>query len=89
MASWLLLVPLAGTSTNAMLKRLGGKRWQRLHRLVYLIAIGGVLHYWLLVKADTRIPLTFAAVLAILLGYRIFKAYVKTAPKKLAGATER
>jgi sulfoxide reductase heme-binding subunit YedZ len=89
MASWLLLVPLAVTSTNAMVKRLGGKRWQRLHRLIYLIAIGGVLHYWLLVKADTRIPLTFAAVLAVLLGYRIFKAYVKTAPKKLAGAAGR
>ncbi|MFL6207953.1 MAG: sulfite oxidase heme-binding subunit YedZ [Pyrinomonadaceae bacterium] len=89
MASWLLLVPLAVTSTNAMVKRLGGKRWQRLHRLAYLIALGGVLHYWLLVKADTRIPLTFAAVLAVLLGYRVFKAYVKAAPKKLAGAPGR
>jgi sulfoxide reductase heme-binding subunit YedZ len=89
MASWLLLVPLAVTSTNAMIKRLGGKRWQRLHRLIYLIAIGGVLHYWLIVKADTRIPLTFAAVLAVLLGYRLFKAYVKAVPKKLAGATGR
>ncbi len=89
MASFLLLVPLAITSTNAMIKRLGGKRWQRLHKLVYLIAIGGVLHYWLLVKADTRVPLTFAAVLAVLLGYRIVKAYMKTAPKKLAGAVER
>ncbi len=89
MASFLMLVPLAITSTNAMIKRLGGKRWQRLHKLVYLIAIGGVLHYWLLVKADTRIPLTFAAVLAVLLGYRIFKAYMKPAPKKLVGAPGR
>ena len=87
MASWLLLVPLAVTSTNAMIKRLGGKRWQRLHRLVYLIAAGGVIHYWLIVKADTRIPLTFAAVLAVLLGYRLFKALKPSAPKKLVGAT--
>jgi methionine sulfoxide reductase heme-binding subunit len=74
MASWLLLVPLAVTSTNAMIKRLGGKRWQSLHRLVYLIAIGGVLHYYLIVKADTRVPLIFAGVLAVLLGYRFIKA---------------
>ncbi len=75
MASWLLLVPLAVTSTNAMIKRLGGKRWQRLHRLIYLIAIGGVIHYWLIVKADTRIPLTFGVVLIALLSYRVVKAY--------------
>jgi methionine sulfoxide reductase heme-binding subunit len=75
MASWLLLVPLAVTSTNAMIKRLGGKRWQKLHRLVYLIAIGGVLHYYMIVKADTRLPLAFAAVLAVLLGYRLVKSY--------------
>ena len=75
MASWLLLVPLAVTSTNAMIKRLGGKRWQKLHRLVYLIAIGGVLHYYMIVKADTRVPVAFAAVLAVLLGYRLIKAY--------------
>jgi methionine sulfoxide reductase heme-binding subunit len=85
MASWLLLVPLAVTSTNAMIKRLGGKRWQRLHRLVYLIAAGGVIHYWLIVKADTRIPLTFGAVLAALLCYRLVKAYwPRATPKKLA-----
>ena len=75
MASWLLLVPLAVTSTNAMIKRLGGRRWQQLHRLVYLIAAGGVLHYYMIVKADTRIPLAFAAVLALLLGYRLMKTY--------------
>ncbi|PYS88152.1 MAG: sulfoxide reductase heme-binding subunit YedZ [Acidobacteria bacterium] len=82
MASWLLLVPLAITSTNAMIKRLGGKRWQRLHRVVYLIAIGGVFHYWLIVKADARIPYTFAAVLAVLLGYRLVKAMNKSAGKR-------
>jgi len=88
MASWLLLVPLAVTSTNAMIKRLGGRRWQSLHRLVYLIAIGGVIHYWLLVKADTRVPLTFAAVLAVLLGYRLVKAFTG-APRRPASVLPR
>jgi methionine sulfoxide reductase heme-binding subunit len=67
---FLLLVPLAVTSTNAMQRRLGGKRWQQLHRLVYVIAIGGVVHYWMLVKKDIRLPLTYAVVLALLLGLR-------------------
>ena len=76
MTSFFLMVPLAITSTDKMIKRLGGKRWQRLHRLAYVAAIGGVLHYWMLVKADTRKPLIFAFALALLLGYRIFKAYL-------------
>ena len=71
-ASFLLLIPLAVTSTNNMVRRLGGKRWQKLHRLVYLIAVGGVVHYWWLVKKDITQPVIYAAVLAILLGYRIF-----------------
>ena len=71
-ASFILLIPLAITSTNNMVRRLGGKRWQKLHRLVYLIAIGGVVHYWWLVKKDITQPLVYAAVLAILLGYRVF-----------------
>jgi len=74
MASFLLLVPLAITSTNAMVKRLGGKRWARLHKSVYLVAIGGVVHYYMLVKSDTRLPLAFGAVLALLLIYRIVTA---------------
>ncbi len=73
-ASFLIMIPLAVTSTNKMLKRLGGKRWNRLHKTVYLAAIFGALHYYMLVKSDTRLPLTFAFVLAILLGYRIFAA---------------
>ncbi len=74
MASFFLMVPLAITSTNGMVKRLGGKRWNRLHKLVYLTAIGGVIHYYMIVKSDTRVPLTFALVLALLLGYRIYAA---------------
>ena len=71
MASFLMLVPLAITSTNAMIRRLGGRRWARLHRLAYLAAAGGALHFYMLVKADHRLPLAFAGVLALLLGYRV------------------
>jgi DMSO/TMAO reductase YedYZ heme-binding membrane subunit len=67
----LLMVPLAVTSTNAMIKRLGGKRWRALHRLAYVAAIAGVIHYYMQVKADVRQPFAFAVVLAILLGYRL------------------
>jgi DMSO/TMAO reductase YedYZ heme-binding membrane subunit len=66
-----IMLPLAVTSTNAMIKRLGGKRWQALHRLVYVAAIAGVVHFYMQVKADVRLPLAFAAVLAVLLGYRL------------------
>ena len=76
MFSFFLMIPLAITSTNRMIKRLGGKRWSRLHQLVYVSAIGGVVHYWMLVKADIRQPLIFAAVLAVLLGYRLLIAYL-------------
>ena len=65
------MVPLAITSTNAMIRRLGAKRWHALHRLVYVVAIAGVVHYYMQVKADVRKPLAFAGVLAVLLGYRV------------------
>ncbi len=65
-----LLVPLAVTSTDAMVLRLGARRWKRLHRLVYVAAALGAVHYYLLVKADVRQPLVFAALLALLLGFR-------------------
>ncbi|HEV7396311.1 MAG TPA: protein-methionine-sulfoxide reductase heme-binding subunit MsrQ [Pyrinomonadaceae bacterium] len=71
MLAFFLMIPLAITSTNKMVKRLGGKRWALLHRVVYLAAAAGVFHYWLLVKSDTRLPLTFAFILAVLLGYRL------------------
>ena len=67
----LCLVPLAITSTNAMIRRLGAKRWHALHRLIYVVAIAGVVHYYMQVKADVRLPLVFAGVLAVLLGYRV------------------
>lgn len=69
--TFLLVVPLAITSTNAMLRRLGGKRWRRLHRLVYVAAAGGVLHFLWLVKADTREPLIYLGILLLLLVARL------------------
>ena len=72
----LLMVPLAVTSTNGMIKRLGAKRWKALHRLAYIAAIAGVVHYYMLVKADVRQPIIFASVLAFLLGYRVVAHYL-------------
>jgi len=69
----LLLIPLAVTSTNGMMRRLG-RRWQTLHRLVYLIAVLGVWHFYWQVKRDVREPLLYAGMLAILLGYRVVRA---------------
>ncbi|MDQ3179938.1 MAG: sulfoxide reductase heme-binding subunit YedZ [Acidobacteriota bacterium] len=73
MTSFFLMIPLAVTSTNAMIKRLGGKNWQKLHRANYLIAIGGVVHFYMIQKSDITYPLLFALVLAVLLGYRIYQ----------------
>jgi sulfoxide reductase heme-binding subunit YedZ len=72
-ASFLMLIPLAITSTNKMVKRLGGKRWKRLHKLTYVVSIAVCFHYLMLVKADIRSPLIYFALLAILLGYRILQ----------------
>lgn len=77
MFSFLLMVPLAVTSTNAMIKKLGGQRWAQLHRLTYYIAIGGVLHYWAIVKSDVTWPRFFAVILALLLGYRVVEGMKK------------
>lgn len=80
MTAFLLMVPLALTSTDKMVKRLGGKRWAVLHRIVYLSGVLGVLHYYMLVKSDIRLPITFAFVLALLLGFRILAKYYKAPP---------
>ena len=69
-----LPIPLAATSTNAMIKRFGGKRWQTLHRAVYAIAVFAVLHFWWMVKKDITQPEIYAAVLALLLGVRLYWA---------------
>lgn len=69
--SLLIMLPLAITSNNLMIRKLGGARWKRLHRTAYLAAILGVVHYYMLVKADTTDPIAFGVVLALLLGYRV------------------
>ena len=69
--AFVLLIPLALTSTAGSIRRLGGKRWQVLHRLIYVSATAGVIHYLWLVKADTRKPLIYGAILAVLLSYRV------------------
>ncbi len=71
-SAWVSMLPLAITSTAGWIRRLGGKRWNRLHRLVYLTGILGPLHYWWLVKADVSRPLTYAFVVTLLLGARVF-----------------
>jgi len=80
MTAFVLMVPLAITSTNKMVKRLGGKSWARLHRLVYLAGILGVVHFWMLVKSDVRLPLTFGFILLLLLAHRLFVRFAPNEP---------
>ena len=79
MGAFVLLIPLAVTSTNGMIRRLGRATWQRVHWLIYLIVPLGVAHYYLLVKADHRPPLVYAAILAVLMGWRIWDAWTRRA----------
>lgn len=82
--AFVLLIPLAATSSNAMVRRLGGKRWQWLHRLIYLIAPLGILHFWWMKagKNDFAEPLLFGAIVAVLLGARLYWRFMrgKTVP---------
>lgn len=71
LTAWLIMLALALTSTTGMIRRLGGKRWQALHRLVYGAAIMGAVHYWWSVKADVRNPRAYAVVITALLAYRM------------------
>jgi sulfoxide reductase heme-binding subunit YedZ len=81
MTTWVLLLPLAITSTKGMIRRLG-RRWQRLHRLSYVAAITGIVHFWWKVKADTREPQLWAMVLALLLGFRLFWMWRSRTPSR-------
>ncbi len=85
-SAFLLLLPLATTSTNAMVRRLGAARWQSLHRLVYVIAILGVVHFWWLVKKDIREPALFATILTVLLGTRLVVMWRKRALPAMSAA---
>jgi sulfoxide reductase heme-binding subunit YedZ len=92
MIGFVLLIPLAVTSTNAMIRRLGARRWRNLHRLVYVIAPLGVLHYDLLVKRDASWPHFYAAIIGALLLYRVYEALKNGLSRRRAasfGATMR
>jgi len=77
--AWLTMLPLAITSTAAWIRRLGGQKWNRLHKVVYATGMVAVLHYWWLVKSDIRRPLVYAAVVCILLAFRVHKSLRKRA----------
>ena len=75
MAALAMLIPLAATSTDGMIRRLGGARWRRLHLLVYPAGIAGVIHYFLMIKAGYMQPLVYALILAALFGVRLYKRF--------------
>lgn len=87
-AAWLLLVPLAVTSTRGWMRRLG-RNWGRLHRLAYAIAMLAVLHFWWVVKSDFREPLLYAAILALLLGWRLFRRLRGPARRMASAGAEK
>jgi methionine sulfoxide reductase heme-binding subunit len=84
--AFLLLIPLAVTSTAGWIRRLGGKRWQKLHRLIYVAAVLGVIHFWWLVKSDIHKPMEYALMVGVLLCWRIVSWLLKrrqtSAPRK-------
>ena len=82
--TWLLLLPLAATSTNWAIRKLGGKNWNRLHKLVYVAAICGIIHYWWQVKPGVLAPLNMTISLAILLAARPLLALLKARPTRVA-----
>src|SRR5271157_4918223 len=83
---FVLLIPLALTSTKGWIRRLGGRRWQTLHRAIYVTAICGVVHYYWLVKSDHRLPLLYGTLLAALLVYRLGVSLLKPRPAVVASA---
>jgi sulfoxide reductase heme-binding subunit YedZ len=88
-SAFLLLIPLAITSTAGWIRRLGGKRWQLLHRLIYVSATLGVIHYYWLVKSAVIRPLTYGAIVAILLLWRLFASLLKKKQMRVEAATVR
>jgi sulfoxide reductase heme-binding subunit YedZ len=88
MTGFVLLIPLAITSTAGWVRRLGFVRWQRLHRLVYFSALAGVIHYYWLVKSDVRLPLLYAGILTLLLLYRLPGWLKTTEPRPRGSVTD-
>jgi sulfoxide reductase heme-binding subunit YedZ len=87
--AFVLLIPLAITSTSGWIRRLGGKRWLRLHQLIYFAAVAAVIHYWWQVKSDIRKPLLYAVIVGILLGYRVIVELRKRKSAQAAPAPAR
>lgn len=90
MLGFVLMIPLAITSTRGWIQRLGGRNWQRLHRLIYFTAIAGVVHYYWLVKSDIRLPALYGAIVAILLLWRVwFSRWARSIVRPRAAAASR
>jgi sulfoxide reductase heme-binding subunit YedZ len=87
--AFVLMIPLAITSTAGWIRRMGGKRWSTLHRAIYFTAVLGVIHFWWLVKSDIHLPLEYAVVMAALLGWRIYDHYAKPARAVSASVAAR
>jgi len=85
---FVLLIPLALTSTKGWIRRLGGRRWQALHRLIYVSVLCGVVHYYWLVKSDHRLPLMYGAILSVLLLYRLASTLFKSRPPVVVRAAQ-
>ena len=88
--SWMCMLALASTSTTGMIRRMGGKRWTALHRLIYVAVVAGVVHYWWLVKLDVRRPEAYAVVVGVLLGFRLWwSRQTRARPNPRQGAHRR
>ena len=88
-AGFVLMIPLAITSTAGWIRRMGGKRWAMLHRAIYATAVLGVIHFWWLVKSDVHVPLEYAAVFAALFGWRIADYFAKPRSAQRAAVSAR
>ena len=86
---FVLMIPLALTSTAGWIRRLGGKRWNLLHRLIYVTGIAGVIHYWWLVKVVSTPQIVYMAILAVLLGVRVWFAWARRSGRAVTGARAR
>ena len=86
---FVLMIPLAITSTAGMVRRMGYRRWQMLHRAIYVSAVAGVIHFYWLVKSDVHLPLIYAGIMAILLGWRVFAWFSDRGRKPAQGAPLR
>lgn len=86
---FVLMIPLAATSTAGWIRRLGGRRWQMLHRLIYASAVAGVVHYYWLVKSDVRKPVFYGTLVALLLAYRLGNRLLRKADRTRSGSSAR